>query len=45
MNEKIEIAIERLADTIEQGMDATDALKVTQAILNLANARACINHD
>lgn len=44
MMKKIEAAIERLANSVDDGIDATDALKVTQAVLNLANARGVIHN-
>ena len=38
MNEKIKSAINVLADEIKAGIEGNDALKLTQAVANLANA-------
>ena len=37
MNEKIKKAIKVLVESVEKKMDASDALKITQAALNLAH--------
>ena len=42
MNEKIEKAIKELADQIKPNMDGNDALKKTQAMLNLAHTAAVL---
>lgn len=39
MDEKIVKAIEYLAEQIKEGVSADEALKYTQAALNLANTR------
>ena len=38
MNEKIKKAIKELADQIKPDMDSNDALKKTQAVLNLTHS-------
>ena len=40
MNDKIDEAIEALAERIDDKIDATDAMKFTQSALNLAHVRA-----
>lgn len=42
MNEKLDTAIEELASKITDEVDSGDALKYTQAALNLAHAKATI---
>lgn len=42
MNEKIEAAIKTLADKAEKSVNTDEALKYSQAVLNLAHARATL---
>lgn len=42
MNEKILAAIDFLASKIKDGVTADEALKYTQAAVNLANANICL---
>ena len=43
MNEEIESAVKVLASRITNKMDSTEAMKATQAVLNLAHALATLN--